>query len=170
MQNQQLSTTSNSGSTSTKGTPVPNYWWMGRDPQAQGGRIPDIFWPATRTDEVLPQPGASKSTQLHFYHDPTCYLNRWGAITQAITKGLQKLVQRVLTNQPLEDEFDFIYHYNSYSMSNYGSFCKLMGQVQDGSKRIPQEDQMKDENDQNITFHEEMRPNKDKGTYTGVCI
>ena len=40
-------------------------------------------------------------------------------------------------------------------MSSYGSFCTIMEQVQDGGRRIPQEDQMMEGNDQNITLEGE---------------
>ena len=37
-------------------------------------------------------------------------------------------------------------------MSGYGSLYNFMGQVQEGSKRITQEDKVKDENDQNMAL------------------
>ena len=80
-----------------------------------------------------------------------------GPITRARVKELQILVQRVMTNQPLEDEFDLFYHYESYLLSDHGSFCKLMRCVQNESKRIIPEEQIKDRNDQNITTHEAKR-------------
>ena len=67
-----------------------------------------------------------------------------------------------MTNQPLEDEFDLFYHYESYLLSDHCSFCKLMTCVQNESKRIIPEDQMKDRNDQNITTHEAKRENQNE--------
>ena len=75
-----------------------------------------------------------------------------------------------MTNQPLEDEFDIIYRYESYLLSGHGSFCELMRYVHDGSKRITQEDKMKDGNDQDVTSHEVKRGNQNKEIYTGVCL
>ena len=75
-----------------------------------------------------------------------------------------------MTNQPLEDEFDLFYHYESYLLSGHGSFCKLVRYDQDESKRITQEDQTKDRNDQDVTSREEKRGNQNEEAHTGVCL